>query len=297
MKLLSSLIIGILMGGLVALALFHQPLVNTVFATPPTVSICHWDEGQNAYKPPQSVSYDSIYKWNNGQAACKTDGHGNDPQDIIPSFINGECAFSGLNLDKESWIANDCKDPTLPSPVDGACGETLNSCTAGTLNNITDSLTQYLWECVGTNGGTKAQCSLAIVTPSCGNGNIEAGETCDDGNLIDGDGCSATCQTETLTPSPTPGLIITTTTTGGPGDGLSDGRSDGGSSCPTCTTAAPSGNVLGVSTEEGQVLGASTDILAATGSNYQLSRLWIAATSALVIFLLGHTLVRGNETS
>nr|HEX4315222.1 DUF4215 domain-containing protein [Kofleriaceae bacterium] len=31
----------------------------------------------------------------------------------------------------------------------------------------------------------------------CGNGIVEAGETCDDGNTTDGDGCSSTCQTET----------------------------------------------------------------------------------------------------
>lgn len=30
----------------------------------------------------------------------------------------------------------------------------------------------------------------------CGNGVTETGETCDDGNTADGDGCSATCQTE-----------------------------------------------------------------------------------------------------
>lgn len=41
----------------------------------------------------------------------------------------------------------------------------------------------------------------------CGNGAVDPGETCDDGNLIDGDGCSATCMIEgaTPTPSPTPG--------------------------------------------------------------------------------------------
>lgn len=30
----------------------------------------------------------------------------------------------------------------------------------------------------------------------CGNGTVEAGEQCDDGNALAGDGCSATCQTE-----------------------------------------------------------------------------------------------------
>jgi MYXO-CTERM domain-containing protein len=31
---------------------------------------------------------------------------------------------------------------------------------------------------------------------NCGNGNVDTGETCDDGNTTDGDGCSATCQNE-----------------------------------------------------------------------------------------------------
>ncbi len=34
------------------------------------------------------------------------------------------------------------------------------------------------------------------VTPVCGNGVVEGSEQCDDGNTVDGDGCSATCTTE-----------------------------------------------------------------------------------------------------
>ena len=33
----------------------------------------------------------------------------------------------------------------------------------------------------------------AAPAPSCGNGNLDDGETCDDGNIDDGDGCSPTC--------------------------------------------------------------------------------------------------------
>jgi cysteine-rich repeat protein len=32
--------------------------------------------------------------------------------------------------------------------------------------------------------------------PLCGNGAMDTGETCDDGNNLDGDGCSAGCLTE-----------------------------------------------------------------------------------------------------
>ena len=38
-------------------------------------------------------------------------------------------------------------------------------------------------------------------TATCGNGVVDPGETCDDGNTINGDGCSSSCQTEdTSTP-------------------------------------------------------------------------------------------------
>lgn len=47
----------------------------------------------------------------------------------------------------------------------------------------------------------------------CGNGDVELGESCDDGNTTDGDGCSATCrrewssaEQETYAPSLLPGI-------------------------------------------------------------------------------------------
>ncbi|MCX6792167.1 MAG: hypothetical protein NT149_03975 [Candidatus Gottesmanbacteria bacterium] len=91
-----------------------------------------------------------------------------------------------------------------------------------------------------------------------------------------------------LTPTPT-----LPSNPGGPGDGLSDGKSDGLSSCPSCT--AP-GNVLGATTE-GEVLGASTDTLAATGGNNELAQLFLAMAAATAVFLLGRMFLRANETS
>lgn len=41
------------------------------------------------------------------------------------------------------------------------------------------------------NDGCSATCQLEV--PVCGNGKVEAGEECDDGNLDNGDGCSAVC--------------------------------------------------------------------------------------------------------
>jgi len=57
--------------------------------------------------------------------------------------------------------------------------------------------------------GERADCLAAAVyvqnavfcpLPVCGNGMQEVGEQCDDGNLVDGDGCSGDCTVETTTP-------------------------------------------------------------------------------------------------
>jgi cysteine-rich repeat protein len=49
----------------------------------------------------------------------------------------------------------------------------------------------------------------------CGNGVVEAGEECDDGNTANGDGCSSTCQLETAGPGDTGCCSSTRTTAGG----------------------------------------------------------------------------------
>ncbi len=41
-----------------------------------------------------------------------------------------------------------------------------------------------------------AHCSVGVGSAVCGNSAVEPGEQCDDGNMVDGDGCSATCQYE-----------------------------------------------------------------------------------------------------
>ncbi|WP_216673601.1 RCC1 domain-containing protein [Pyxidicoccus fallax] len=46
--------------------------------------------------------------------------------------------------------------------------------------------------------GCSAMCQLQSGAPLCGNGTVEAGETCDDGNVASGDGCSQVCASETL---------------------------------------------------------------------------------------------------
>jgi cysteine-rich repeat protein len=62
--------------------------------------------------------------------------------------------------------------------------------------------------------------------PLCGNGVVDSGEECDDGNLANGDGCSVSCTVETLCGN---GVL-------NGGEQCDDGNSVAGDGCsPTCT--------------------------------------------------------------
>src|SRR5207244_2154411 len=69
--------------------------------------------------------------------------------------------------------------------------------------------------------GCSASCRLEV----CGNGIRDVGEQCDDGNTVSGDGCSATCQRE---PGCGDGVV-------GPGETCDDGNTVSGDGCSaTC---------------------------------------------------------------
>jgi cysteine-rich repeat protein len=59
------------------------------------------------------------------------------------------------------------------------------------LNTIGDSFFQE-FETFGALFDATAEAAVSV----CGNGTVETGETCDDGNTADGDGCNAACATE-----------------------------------------------------------------------------------------------------
>lgn len=54
-------------------------------------------------------------------------------------------------------------------------------------------------------GALDAGVDVRMIANLCGNGVIDQGEQCDDGNTKDGDGCSATCQIEATWLCPAPG--------------------------------------------------------------------------------------------
>jgi MYXO-CTERM domain-containing protein len=83
--------------------------------------------------------------------------------------------------------------------------------TAGAPNNYASGLGDYMF-------------GLAYVA-GCGSGFVEESEACDDGNTVDGDGCSSICETE---PPPTTTSTSATSGSGGGGTGGAGGAGVGG---------------------------------------------------------------------
>jgi cysteine-rich repeat protein len=106
--------------------------------------------------------------------------------------------------------AKECSVSLAVCTQDADCGSTGGSCVDACLKKATDKTKGALDKadlagpCVGTDVGIQASIDISCVKtiagglpgkPAnvCGNGVIESGETCDDGNQLDGDSCPHNC--------------------------------------------------------------------------------------------------------
>lgn len=106
---------------------------------------------------------------------------------------------------------------------------------------------------------------------SCGNGMVEAGETCDDRNTFANDGCSPSCQTE-----PSPGIVV-----------CGDGSCSGGETATTCAADCTIAFIPDEEEERGATTGGGGGCLQLTPKmNFQLM-LWILPIALLLSFRLG----------
>ena len=108
----------------------------------------------------------------------------------------GQCSIEGENLRLDLRGSDGALIGTVASPERGACAAidaaqmSWASVAAGTysidvFSQAPDLLTDYVLD-------------VRTSAPGCGNGILEAAETCDDGNMTAGDGCDATCNFEGL---------------------------------------------------------------------------------------------------
>ena len=50
-------------------------------------------------------------------------------------------------------------------PINGSCGSSVNFCTGGAFEDITDSSLFHLWDCKGIHGGNSASCRFGKTVP------------------------------------------------------------------------------------------------------------------------------------
>ncbi|RZD30858.1 hypothetical protein CXT76_01495, partial [Candidatus Parvarchaeota archaeon] len=136
--------------------------------------------------------------WDSIQSRCWIQGN-------YEGTCNDVCApYGGIYVDPTS--SGGC-DWAAIQPADCAACIALNpGAICGGGNSAGPFYTPTQNNCI-TRIGTSTSCSYSRKyerqcacneeqVSSCGNGFIQSGETCDDGNVVAGDGCSATCQIE-----------------------------------------------------------------------------------------------------
>lgn len=121
----------------------------------PQITLCH-STGSDS-NPYNIVTIDDNAI--TGGASCDLNGHGLDASDIIPAFTetNNGCGFTARG--DQAILKNGCEIPGNEE-VDGACGITVNSCTAGTFSDTDDSSKDFKWDCLGIDGGKNDSCKL-----------------------------------------------------------------------------------------------------------------------------------------
>jgi len=142
-----------------------------------------------------------------------TDGDGCSSSCQVEASSETQCD-DGIDNDGDGLV--DCADSDCQNdPVCGVCGngivEAGEQCDDGNVtigdgcddrcmlevspeicNDGIDNDLDGLVDCADTDCASDPACG----SPMCGNGIVEAGEECDDGNSVNGDGCSSTCLIE-----------------------------------------------------------------------------------------------------
>ncbi len=119
--------------------------------------------------------------------------------DVSPGILGTACSTGGPGIDSRARLY-DMAGVELASDDDG--GEGL--CSRIAAPNTPPGVYYVAIDAsplAGANTRWDYTLTVGIAPTKCGNGVIDPGETCDDGNTTSGDGCSSTCQIECAGPS------------------------------------------------------------------------------------------------
>ncbi len=190
---------------------------STCVPTPPPASVC-----PNALVETGESCDDGNSANNDGCSNCAVDAGYNcsgNPSVCIKPNVCGDSDKSGTEACDDGNTMNDdgCSSNCLVetgwacsgspqstcSQIPGAiCGNAIiengEGCDDGNVaSNDGCSSSCQVEANYNCEGSPKSTCVSTIPIPVCGNGIIESGEACDDGNTNNGEGCSSTCQVET----------------------------------------------------------------------------------------------------
>jgi hypothetical protein len=125
--------------------------------------------------------------------------------DLADTQTQNQWQCLGVNGGANSAI---CTSAISQTQVNGICGTTAqNICTAGTFLDLTDTATNYVWQCTGSNGGSSPQCTFPIPQAPPAGGDVYFNSNCS----TNGNGASWACASS----AGGTGAFNNTTTVGG----------------------------------------------------------------------------------
>jgi cysteine-rich repeat protein len=135
------------------------------------------------------------------QGSCSTFNSAKDAVYAVTSPIDGLLKATVVGTFDSMVYARTACDADAAAYVDLGCAGNVDGNGAETLTVPIQANVPVYLVVDGEATAAAGVFQLAVeVTPStCGNAALEGGEKCDDGNTMDGDGCSATCQLEPAT--------------------------------------------------------------------------------------------------
>ena len=208
-------------------------------------------EGANTAKPAFAQTYpaDKIYSFTLGKGVATAsidfanyflpaaDADGDGVPDSSDNCVNtANPAQQDADADGVGDACDNCSTVANADQADGDGDGVGDACEGGNLpvavcgNSVQESGEACDDGNLVSGDGCSATCQTESTFPAavCGNSTVETGEQCDDGNNIAGDGCSATCQNELVKVD------------GGWSDwGACSADCGGGTQTRTCTNPAP----------------------------------------------------------
>lgn len=147
----------------------------------------------------------SDYKPKTSQGSCSTSNSAKDAVYVVTSPIDGLLRATVAGTFDSMVYARTACDADAAAFVDLGCAGAVDGNGAETVTVPIEANVPLYLVVDGEVTAAAGTFQLAVeVTPStCGNGALEGGEKCDDGNAAGGDGCSAACQLEPATKNDT----------------------------------------------------------------------------------------------